>query len=261
MVASGFSNYVLFPNTDITVDANYLQYPYQGPGGALLSTDTLMTLCEDPAQGGQCGRFNSAGAFKTWAANVARQSYISNVTCGANAKLTISAGTVLSPPGTSYLVCTAASGSSVDAVYTTMAAFNLPPFLIEQACDQNPACSAFMADSVGTQGWLLALAPSSQGAQASAAFVRLPWSPPPAPSPLPSAPWAMQGHDAQHTGRSPYVGPSGPVVQATWNYTSLLQSRHRRRRHGVRRVGRQQRVCAGRRVGGPEVEVHHWRQG
>jgi outer membrane protein assembly factor BamB len=51
----------------------------------------------------------------------------------------------------------------------------------------------------------------------SAAFVRrhLHALFPPSPG-APTAPWAMYGHDAQHSGRSPYVGPSGPFVCATW---------------------------------------------
>ncbi len=129
---------------------------YQGPGGALLSMQTLMMLCEDPAQGGQCHRLNSAGYLKSFPANASLQSYISNTTCGTNAKLSISSGTALSPPGTTYLVCTALDEAvGIDALYDQLASFNLPPFLIKQACDQEPACSAYIVNTAGTQGWLL----------------------------------------------------------------------------------------------------------
>jgi hypothetical protein len=155
---------------DITVATNYILPFYQGPGGALLSAETLMTLCEDPAQGGLCSHFNTYGALKTFPANASMQSYISNTTCGANAKLSISSGTALSPPGTAYLVCTAAPGTLIDAWYLSYATFNLPPFLIEQACDQDPACVGYVVDTAGTQGWLVAY----ESGCCAAAFIRLP---------------------------------------------------------------------------------------
>jgi hypothetical protein len=168
----GLPGYIAFGNVDISanVDINpNNDTPYQGPGGAFLDQQTLMTLCEDPAQGGQCSHFNSLGYLKTFPANASLQSYISNTTCGTNAKLSISSGTALSPPGTTYVVCTAISG--IDASYILLATFNLPPFLIERACDQNPACCAYMVDTAGTQGWLLGLL---GGGEQPIAFIKLP---------------------------------------------------------------------------------------
>ncbi len=167
-----YSNYVTFPNTDITVDDDYSPQ-YLGSGGTHLSTDTLMTLCEDPAQGGLCSHFNTQGSLKTWPVNNTMQSYISTTTCGANAKLSFSNGTALSPPGTSYLVCTATPGTFVDSQFMSYATFNLPPFLIEQACDQDPACVGFVVDTAGTQGRLLALT-SNNNPCCAASFIRLP---------------------------------------------------------------------------------------
>jgi hypothetical protein len=159
LATPGFSNYVLFPNTDVTDSVALNSNAYVGPAGGLLSMDTLTTLCEDPAQDGACSHFNTEGFVMTWPTNYSVQSYVSNATCGPNAKLSISSGTALSPPGTTYVVCTAAPGASVSAGYVLFATFKLPPFLIEEACDQNPNCVAFMVDSLGSEGWLLGFLP------------------------------------------------------------------------------------------------------
>jgi len=45
--------------------------------------------------------------------------------------------------------------------------------------------------------------------------------PPPPPPPSATAPWPMFQHDAQRSGRSPYVGPQGPNVKWTFQDSSI----------------------------------------
>jgi hypothetical protein len=156
-VLQGAGSYVSFPNMNITgnVDINpFSDTPYLGASGSFLSMATLMSLCEDPAQEGQCRALNPGGYLKSWPnVDANYQSFLSNSTCGTKGTATLSTGTNLSPPGTQYLVCTGAG--TTDASLVTFATFQLPPFLVEEACDKNPACVGFMVSTDQTQGWLL----------------------------------------------------------------------------------------------------------
>jgi hypothetical protein len=146
---------VPFPNMNITGNRDLIPVgrQYMGYNDALLSMDTLMTLCEDPAQQGLCRAANQGGFLKTWAQDPNYQSFLSNTTCGTQGFASLSPGTAISPPGTQYLVCS--SPGTADAVLVTFAIFELPPFLVEQACDKNPECVGFIVDTAQTQGWLL----------------------------------------------------------------------------------------------------------
>jgi hypothetical protein len=136
-------------------DTPYLE-TYGTVPGSFLSMATLMTLCEDPAQEGQCRALNPGGYLQSWPnLDVNYQSFLSNSTCGTKGIATLSTGTSLSPPGTLYLVCTGAGAT--DASLVAFATFQLPPFLVEEACDKNPACVGYMVstDQTHWQGWLL----------------------------------------------------------------------------------------------------------
>jgi hypothetical protein len=121
---------------------------YVQPDGQDFSTATLMTMCEDTPG---CGRFNSQGWLKGFATNTSVQSYLSNTTCGGVGTFQLVPGTCLSPPGAMYVTC----GYGVDAFLSPVVQFNLPPYLIEQACDTNPKCAGYMVTTDQSTGWLL----------------------------------------------------------------------------------------------------------
>ena len=139
--------YSLFPDTDATVCPAIEGSPYHDPSGAGFSAPVLMTLCE--ALG--CTSFNPAGYLTLFAHNTSRQSYISMTSCGNGNAPSFSNGTACSPPGTVYLQCAGVG----DAIFNAYASYQLPPFLVEQACDKDASCAGYMVTSDGTQGWLL----------------------------------------------------------------------------------------------------------
>lgn len=156
VVVANAGSYVAFPNMDITGNNDMNpnnNAPYISTTGATFSMSTYMTLCDDAAQQGRCHMFDVWGWLKTWKADSSKQSFLSNTTCGASTTARLISGTPLSPPGTQYLVCT---GSGLnDAEIVAFANYQLPPFLVEQACDKNPECVGFMVSSDESQGWLL----------------------------------------------------------------------------------------------------------
>ena len=145
---------------DITEDNNIapVDGKYLMPGGLPFPMATLTTMCESitASSGTSCSHFNSCGSVKTWTYNPAVQSFLSNTTCGnqGGGVPVVMGGTALSPPGALYFYC---SGGSInlDTTLTAFASFELPPFLVEQACDKNPQCVGFVTDSAGTKGSLL----------------------------------------------------------------------------------------------------------
>ena len=61
-------------------------------------------------------------------------------------------------PSASYVVC---GGLSASGYYVPIVHYELPPFLLETACNQNSACAGYMATADATQGWLLSWSPAA----------------------------------------------------------------------------------------------------
>jgi hypothetical protein len=117
----------------------------------------MKALCEDTTG---CASFSTADGFlRAFAANTTVNSWLSNSTCGSSGTAAVEPGSCFSP-GTQYVVC---NGVAASGYYTTIAAYTLPPFLIESACDQNAACAGYMTQADQTAGWLLAWTPAPTG--------------------------------------------------------------------------------------------------
>ena len=167
--------YIPFPETDIS--GTWCISPYglpdntaawQQSDGATFSIEVMMTICEGLVG---CNGFNSGGWTRSFFPNSTVNSFISNTTCGAGLSASLMDGTALSPPGTQYLVCTAAPGAGVDVWFNIYAEYALPPFLIQQACDKDASCAAYMVTTDGSKGWLIAF--GQAGARFSQIYVKL----------------------------------------------------------------------------------------
>ena len=134
------------------VAAKFIPYAYDVPH--------MKALCEDTAG---CNTFSTADGFlRSFTANASVNSWLSNSTCGSSGTAAVEPGSCFSP-GSQYVVC---SNLVVSGYYTTIAAYTLPPFLIESACEQNAACAGYMTQADQTAGWLLAWTPAPTGSGA-----------------------------------------------------------------------------------------------
>jgi len=115
----------------------------------------MKALCEDTSN---CDSFSTADGFlRSFGHNATVNSWVSNSTCGTTGAASVQPGSCFSP-SSSYVVCNNVKASGY---YVVTAAFALPPFLIETACDKSPSCVGFMATTDETRGWLLGWAPAS----------------------------------------------------------------------------------------------------
>ena len=67
-------------------------------------------------------------------------SYMHKTRCGDGSNATYTNA----PSGTSFKVC-----NKTDESFTQLAAYQLPPFLCKQACDEDPRCMFYSVDSAG----------------------------------------------------------------------------------------------------------------
>ena len=139
----------IFPTTcrNSGVAAKFIPYSYDVPH--------MKAACEDTAG---CNSFSTAdGLLRAFAHNVTVDSWLSNSTCGSSGPAAVQSSSCFTP-GAAFVVC---NGVKASGYYTTIAAFTLPPFLIESACDKDAACVGFMTKADQTAGWLLGWAPAS----------------------------------------------------------------------------------------------------
>jgi hypothetical protein len=131
-------------------------YPHYTP--YTFDLPRMIALCE--ATSG-CTSFSTAdGMLRSYSYNSSVISFISNTTCGTSGQARLEPGSCLSPnpEAETLIVCDSMAAASY---FTVTAAFNLPPFLLEEACDKSAGCAGFMASADGTHGWLLGYAPVS----------------------------------------------------------------------------------------------------
>ena len=129
------------------VAAKFIPHSYDVPH--------MKAACEDTAG---CNSFSTADGFlRAFAHNATVDSWLSNSTCGSSGPAAVQSGSCFTP-GAAFVVC---NGLKASGYYTTIAAFTLPPFLIESACDKDAACVGFMTKADQTAGWLLGWAPAS----------------------------------------------------------------------------------------------------
>jgi PAN domain len=128
-----------------------------------VSSDPIAYVFDTPHMKALCESTNGCVAFSTgdgflraFASNSSVISYLSNATCGYGVPASIQGGSPFAPQG-EFVVCTVQGGFP----YVTTAAFNLPPFLLQEACDQSKTCVGFMALADGSQGWLLSWSPAT----------------------------------------------------------------------------------------------------
>jgi len=128
------------------VAAKYLSYAYDVPH--------MMAACEATPN---CASFSTADGFlRAFNPSTAVDSWLSNSTCGSSGPAAVEPGSCFSP-GATYVVC---NGLKASGYYTAIAAYTLPPFLIESACDKDAACVGYMTKADQTAGWLLGWVPA-----------------------------------------------------------------------------------------------------
>ena len=108
-----------------------------------------MAICEGTPG---CATFSTGdGLLRSFAANGAYNSWLSNATCGYVGKAAIVPGTCMSPTKT-WMTC---AGIAAVGAYSVANNMTLAPYQLEEQCDMDPACVGFMAAADNSHGWLL----------------------------------------------------------------------------------------------------------
>ena len=158
-----FAGYVHIPNHDVTGDNDFSRSPYRnGPHGqTFMPLEALKTICE---ANGYCTNFNGGGWLKYLTYNTKVDSYVSRSSCGDLGATTIEHGSCYNP-NARYITC-----PNTDAYFNILTTYQLPPFLIADACNKDVACAAFMVTNDQKEGYLLRYA---GGTPSTISYIRI----------------------------------------------------------------------------------------